>query len=161
MIGDPDCYATSGQGGHLACPTAPEPPIERKRQSKKLSNRRGRTCAQWFEPPRRGQKIYCSKHCVTAKAPAVYRFICPDGRSCVGSRLKIKNRKRDGIGPQNPWLRKALKRHPPEAFRFERTATAAKFPRPLERKRPLRFQRGGRLVSRPCERSENAYAVSP
>jgi hypothetical protein len=97
-------------------------------------NKKFPTAAQVALPcPTRGQsfpkyrrKKYCSDHCRIAKAPAVYRFVCPDGRSYVGSRLNIKNRERDGIGPQNLWLRKALKRHPPEAFRFERTATAAK-----------------------------------
>ena len=115
------------------------------------------TCGQSF--PKYGRKKYCSDHCWIAKAPAVYRFVCPDGRSYVGSRLNIKNRERDGIGPQIYGCGRRSRDIRRKLFVLK-DRDRCEIPRRLERKRPLRFQRGGRLVSRPCERSENAYAVS-
>jgi hypothetical protein len=33
--------------------------------------------------------------------------------------LDVRRRERTGITPQNPWLERALKKHPPETWRFE------------------------------------------
>jgi hypothetical protein len=38
VSGDPGCYATSGQGQHLACPTSLKTPYGHKREFPKLSN---------------------------------------------------------------------------------------------------------------------------
>ncbi len=53
--------------------------------------------------------------------PAVYRFICPDGRSYVGSRKDITRREREGLDPyfSNPRILEALKKHPLKTWRFE------------------------------------------
>ncbi len=49
----------------------------------------------------------------------VYRYVCPEGRSYVGSSSDIRNRNRNGIDRSNPWLIEAFKKHPPETWRFE------------------------------------------
>jgi hypothetical protein len=50
---------------------------------------------------------------------AVYRFICPDGRSYVGSRANCSRRERQGIQPSNKRLRAALVIYPAETWTFE------------------------------------------
>jgi hypothetical protein len=51
--------------------------------------------------------------------PAVYRYICPDGRSYVGAVLDIEQRKKFGFLRTNARLKKAFLKYPPETFRFE------------------------------------------
>ena len=63
--------------------------------------------------------MYCSPQCLVAKVPGVYRFVCPDGRSYVGSRLNVTKRERAGIRAQNSRLAKTLKKYPPHTWRFE------------------------------------------
>jgi hypothetical protein len=53
------------------------------------------------------------------KAPGVYRFICPDGRSYVGAARDIHNRGRGGLGRRNSRIDKALESHPSETWTFE------------------------------------------
>jgi hypothetical protein len=51
------------------------------------------------------------------KCPAVYRFVCPDGRSYVGAAGNC--RKRGRINRSNARLRAAFELHPPETWTFE------------------------------------------
>jgi hypothetical protein len=61
------------------------------------------------------------RHCGKCRPfyTAVYRFICPDGRSYVGSREDCQWRERVGIKPSNARLRKALKKYPAHTWKFE------------------------------------------
>jgi hypothetical protein len=52
-------------------------------------------------------------------APAVYRFVCPDGRSYVGSVSDCRKREARGIARSNPWLKAAFERYPPDTFTYE------------------------------------------
>jgi hypothetical protein len=74
-------------------------------------------CGVQFIPGRR--KRYCSKACRLAPAPAVYRFLAPDGRSYVGSRADCRRREREGIGPNNNRLRAALAIYSADSWTFE------------------------------------------
>jgi hypothetical protein len=63
--------------------------------------------------------IYCSDNCRSKKAPAVYRFVCPDGRGYVGSVSDRRNRANRGIGRSNARLAVAFKQYPPETWTYE------------------------------------------
>ena len=64
--------------------------------------------------------IYCSPECRnSAKAPAVYRFICPDGRSYVGAVKDCRKRGEKGIQRSNGRLLTAFKKHPLKTFIYE------------------------------------------
>src|SRR5262249_17594738 len=77
------------------------------------------TCEQPFQS-RRGGLWYCSDECrPTSKEPAVYRFICPDGRSYVGSVRDCRKRANNGIQRSNSRLLAAFEQHPPETFAYE------------------------------------------
>lgn len=76
-----------------------------------------KTCGQAFESWYEGQ-IYCSVVC-SVNAPAIYRFICPDGRSYVGSSCNITKRANYGIARLNVRLAAAFKQHSPETWTFE------------------------------------------
>lgn len=56
---------------------------------------------------------------MVAKAPAVYRFICPDGRSYVGAVANERDRAKYGINRRNKLLDEAFERYPPEAWTYE------------------------------------------
>lgn len=68
---------------------------------------------------RRGMR-YCGKCGGTRQrpAPAVYRFICPDGRSYVGS-VKDHRRRGQKFARRNRHLDEVFKTHPPETWTFE------------------------------------------
>ena len=54
------------------------------------------------------------------KPHAVYRFVCPDGRSYVGSCVDVDARSRYGrLGRSNLRLREVFDRHPPETWKFQ------------------------------------------
>jgi hypothetical protein len=77
------------------------------------------TCRQSFRSRHSG-RWYCSEECrTTSKAPAVYRFICPDGRSYVGSVRDCRKRANNGIQRSNSQLLAAFELHPPETWTFE------------------------------------------
>jgi hypothetical protein len=79
-----------------------------------------KSCGQEFEHKKRGQRaLFCSHKCRMTRAPAVYRFVCPDGRSYVGSRGDIRSRQKMGMTGQNQRLREALQQFPSDAWRFE------------------------------------------
>lgn len=73
-----------------------------------------RGCGQRFDPSR--HSIW---YCLTCRSPAVYRFICPDGKSYVGSVRYIRNRDRRGLGRSNTRMLKTFGRHPPKSWSFE------------------------------------------
>ena len=81
-----------------------------------------RACHRRFVPSNRWHK-YCSRNCRLCRAPAVYRFIAPDGRSYVGSRANWRPRQRDGINPPrrkiNSRLAEALVQYPAKTWTFE------------------------------------------
>jgi hypothetical protein len=62
---------------------------------------------------------YCSCRPSPAVSPAVYRFICPDGRSYVGSAADHHTRKQAGLSRLNGRISEALKRYPAESWTFE------------------------------------------
>jgi len=76
------------------------------------------TCSRHLPASYHGSCRYCSRHCRTYKAPAVYRYVCPDGRSYVGSTYNHKLRPRWGIKPSNPRLASALEKYPEETWTF-------------------------------------------
>jgi hypothetical protein len=53
------------------------------------------------------------------RAPAVYQFVCPDGRVYIGSRANVLARKREGITATNSRLAAALAVYPAETWAFE------------------------------------------
>jgi hypothetical protein len=65
------------------------------------------------------RSVYCSAECYRLRAPAVYRFVCPDGRSYVGSRIDWPTRKHKGITATNSRLAEALAQYPAETWTFE------------------------------------------
>jgi hypothetical protein len=66
------------------------------------------------------RRLYCSDECRrAARAPAVYRFVCPDGRSYVGAVTDIRKREVRGIARSNPWLAAAFEQYPPDTFTYE------------------------------------------
>jgi hypothetical protein len=77
-----------------------------------------KTCGQQFVPHHHlAQHCRLSPHC--RGEPAVYRFVCPDGRSYVGSRQNMRHRHKEGIVNGNWRVRAAFDRHPPETWSFE------------------------------------------
>ena len=76
------------------------------------------TCGRRLPASYRSNSWYCGKHCQTYKAPAVYRYVCPDGRSYVGSTCNHELRLRAGIKPSNPRLASALKKYPAQTWTF-------------------------------------------
>jgi hypothetical protein len=82
-----------------------------------------RACgAQFF---RRGSRRYCDE-CRNKRrreaqeaSPAVYCFVCPDGRSYVGSTRRVKIRARDGVQRWGYRPSAALLKYPSEEGRFE------------------------------------------
>jgi hypothetical protein len=61
---------------------------------------------------------HCSATPFCRGEPAVYRFVCPDGRSYVGSRESMRTRRRDVIA-RNKRVHAALDLYPPETWTFE------------------------------------------
>jgi len=76
------------------------------------------TCEQSFLS-RHGGRRYCSAECKSApRAPAVYRFICPDGRSYVGSVKDCRKRADNGIQRSNSRLLAAFDQYPSETWTY-------------------------------------------
>jgi len=70
-----------------------------------------KVCGHLFASPNKMRTI-CSPDCRRSRAPAVYRFICSDGRSYVGAVSDISERTKYGVDRSNARLR-AASRHPP------------------------------------------------
>ena len=80
---------------------------------------RSRLCKRCGRPFVRAWRQYCSDECRVARSPAVYRFICPDGRSYVGSRNDCRARREEGIKGSNARLRAALEQYPADMWTYE------------------------------------------
>lgn len=61
-----------------------------------------------------GNRKFCG-----CKASVVYRFVCPDGRSYVGSTRDHRERSHRGIQRKNPQLIEAFALHPPKTWTYE------------------------------------------
>lgn len=62
---------------------------------------------------------FCSVGCHRRRAPAVYRWICPDGRSYIGSTPDCRTREQQGVGRKNKRLISAFVDHPPKLWAYE------------------------------------------
>lgn len=76
-----------------------------------------RTCERPFAG--HGLRRFCSERCRQARAPAVYRFVCPDGRCYIGGVSDSRRRADSGIARSNSRLVVAFERHPPETWVYE------------------------------------------
>jgi hypothetical protein len=84
----------------------------------RLKVRHCKACGQGFISY--GRPVYCSDECRHgARAPAIYRFICPDGRSYVGGVKDYRHRADNGIARFNLRLDAAFAQYPPETWTFE------------------------------------------
>jgi hypothetical protein len=88
-------------------PTNPKPKRRGRRRRRCLS------CGVNFAKVK-----FCSRRCAGYRAPGVYRFVCPDGRSYVGAVGRVTNRG-DKLARSNRRLQKAFKKYPPGTWRFE------------------------------------------
>ena len=59
------------------------------------------------------------KYCDACSAPVIYRFVCPDDRSYVGSTSYPRDRNLRGLERSNSWLLEAFEKYPPETWSFE------------------------------------------
>jgi Toprim domain len=75
-------------------------------------------CGNPFASPDKARG-FCSPDCLRARAPVVYRYICPDGRSYVGSVSDSRNRFNDGIARSNSRLIAACAKYPPQTWTYE------------------------------------------
>jgi hypothetical protein len=66
--------------------------------------------------PARRRK-YCGEDC--RRQVGVYRFVCPDGRSYVGSTHNLRIRPVNGLQRSNRRIAAALAKYPAETWRFE------------------------------------------
>jgi hypothetical protein len=82
-----------------------------------LRSIRCKACGELFNPHSKKQSYY-SFEC-RYSAPAVYRFIAPDGRSYVGAVHGIRDRARHRIYRSNSRLLTAFEQYRPESFTFE------------------------------------------
>jgi hypothetical protein len=92
--------------------------LNRKADLPEVQTRTCLACHQSFVPQHRLQR-YCTIICRTRPAPAVYRFIAPDGRSYVGSTCDRRKRVKGGICRRNPQLLQTFVTYPPETWAFE------------------------------------------
>lgn len=67
------------------------------------------------------RRKFCPEKCGHMKrpAPAVYRYVCPDGRCYVGSVANHRNRNNCGLSRSNPWIDEAVATYPVETWSFE------------------------------------------
>jgi hypothetical protein len=78
-----------------------------------------KTCQQPFTSSD-GRRVYCDRpDCRRTKAPVVYRFVCPDGRSYVGAASDCRNRANHGVARSNTRLLAAYEQYPPETWTYE------------------------------------------
>jgi hypothetical protein len=81
-----------------------------------MNDRICRACGAQFAPRTRLLR-YCDE--CRKISNAVYRFICPDGRSYVGSTQDLKVRKSIGLSRSNRRIKVAIEKYPPETWVFE------------------------------------------
>jgi hypothetical protein len=73
------------------------------------------TCCSCGGSIPRWQK-YCGE---CSRQTAVYRFVCPDGRSYVGSTHDLRARPLKGLSRSNRRIEAVIEKYPPETWRFE------------------------------------------
>lgn len=83
-----------------------------------------KSCAACGEPLPAGShasRKFCAERCDHRKrpAPAVYRYVAPDGRCYVGSVSDIRTRDRRGLSRSNSWIDEAPQKFPAKLWRFE------------------------------------------
>jgi hypothetical protein len=121
-----------------------------------MSERPCRTCGAQFVL--RDRKIkYC--HACRTASTAVYRFICPDGRSYVGSTHNLKVRPLKGLSRSNRRIKAIIEKYPPETWRFE---VLERLPsrRPFQEAVEAEQRHIERLGTLNPERGFNVYAAS-
>jgi hypothetical protein len=76
------------------------------------------TCSRPFLS--RNRRSFCERpECRQTRAPAVYRYVCPDGRSYVGAVADVRRREKEGVGRRNPRLVAAFEKYPPPTWTYE------------------------------------------
>ena len=72
--------------------------------------RRCIACGSLLPPGSNAGRMYCPKPCRhrLRPAPAVYRYVCPDGRSYVGSTADHRIRDRHGLSRSNSLIDEAF-----------------------------------------------------
>ena len=84
-------------------------------------SRRCMACGGVLPATPQGRLMFCPTKCAPRKrpAPAVYRFVCPDGRCYVGHTANHHKRDRRGLERSNLWIDEALLTYPPETWTYE------------------------------------------
>lgn len=98
---------------------------------------------------------YCVECCYQT---AVYRFICPDGRSYVGSTHDLRTRAVNGLLRSNRRIKAVIEKYPPETWRFE---VLERLPsrRPFREALEAEQRHIDRLGTLNTERGFNVYAA--
>jgi hypothetical protein len=65
------------------------------------------------------RRHYCSRECKRRPAPAVFRFVCPDGRSYIGCVADVRERSKHGPTYATAQITDALRQYPPKQWTFE------------------------------------------
>ena len=76
-----------------------------------------KNCSREFQASSK-QAAVCPR-CKVTRAPIVYLYTCPDGRSYVGGVSDGRKRDDRGIERSNPRLEEAFKQYPPETWTYE------------------------------------------
>jgi hypothetical protein len=86
-----------------------------------INERRCLACGDFLPPGTNAGRLYCYEVCDHRRrpAPAVYRFICPDGRCYVGHTGNHRLRNRHGLKRFNPLIDEAMATYLPETWTFE------------------------------------------
>jgi hypothetical protein len=79
-----------------------------------------RACGQSLARTRQWPNLaYCQECRAKPSIAAVYRFVCPDGRSYVGAQNDCRKRPYDGIQRTNSRMSVAFKQYPPDTWTYE------------------------------------------
>lgn len=86
-----------------------------------MIERRCIACGERLPPGSHAGRKFCPEICDHRRrpAPAIYRFISPDGRCYVGSASDVRMRNRGGLSRSNSWIAEVVEKHPLETWTFE------------------------------------------
>ena len=86
-----------------------------------MNERQCAACGKFLPAGSHSRRMFCPEKCEPRKrpAPAVYRFVAPDGRCYVGSVSDISKRNQRGLERSNPWIDEALLTYPSETWVYE------------------------------------------
>jgi hypothetical protein len=89
--------------------------------AKNKTRRRCVACGEPLPPGSNARRVYCPEICDHRRrpAPAIYRFVCPDGRCYVGHTGNHHIRDRHGLSCSNSWIAETIATHPLETWTFE------------------------------------------